>query len=129
MPPRSTPIVVEGLKEARRDLRRVDRALAKELRGALKDAAEVVAAEARRQAPHRTGRLAKSIRAGASGSGAVVRAGGARVPYANPVHWGWKRHGIEANPFIERAADKKADEALERLADNMDALFKRNGFK
>jgi hypothetical protein len=37
---------------------------------------------------------------------AIVRAGRAAVPYANPVHWGWPSHHIKANPWIQEAADR-----------------------
>lgn len=51
-PARSAGVVtVEGLAAFRRDLRRIDADLAKEVPAALKDAAELVAQEARRRAP------------------------------------------------------------------------------
>lgn len=31
-------------------------------------------------------------------------AGGAAVPYAGPIHWGWPSHNIEPQPFIAAAA-------------------------
>jgi hypothetical protein len=34
----------------------------------------------------------------------VVSAGGARLPYAGPIHWGWPSRGIAAQPFIAATA-------------------------
>lgn len=122
---RRPSIAVEGLADLRRDLRAINSDLPGELRGALRDAADVVAGQARREAPRRTGRLAASIRPGTSGARAMVRS---PLPYAGPIHWGWPQQGIRANPFIERAADAKAPAALEQLADSVEALSIRHGF-
>lgn len=68
-----------------------------------------VALVAGARAPRRTGRLQHSVRATASTRGAKIRAGGAQVPYAGPIHWGWPtRHRdgthrggpIAPNPFV-----------------------------
>lgn len=75
-------------------------------------AAVLIAAEA----PKRSGRLAGSVRGSKSKRKISVRAGGARVPYAGPINWGWGsrpnpargwRGGpIAANNFLERGADQ-----------------------
>jgi len=36
----------------------------------------------------------------------VIRAGGASLRYAGPVHFGWPEHHIEAQPFITEAAQR-----------------------
>ena len=61
-------VYIKGLAEFRRDLRRIDPVLAKGVREGLKDAAQIVAYEARRRAPVRSGRLVASVRAFASGN-------------------------------------------------------------
>ena len=33
-----------------------------------------------------------------------MSAGGASLPYAGPIHWGWPARRIEAQPFIADAA-------------------------
>lgn len=118
-------VQVEGLKDLRRDLRALDRDALKQVQRSLKGSAEIVAAQARIDAPKRTGELARSIRAGTSGNRALVRS---RLPYGNPIHWGWPKRNITANPFIDRAADKKANAALERLADDLEDVFRKHGF-
>lgn len=75
-------VEVEGLRELRRDLRAMDAALPKEVSGVLRQAAQIVADEARRRAPVRSGTLAAGYRPGTAGDKALVRT---TVPYA-PVH-------------------------------------------
>lgn len=88
-----------------------------ELKDANRAAANIVAVAARARAPigrpsrkggrgrrATGGRLMKSIRAGASQKAGVVKAGSARVPYANPIHWGWPKRHIKPNYFLSEAA-------------------------
>lgn len=82
---------------------------------------------AARFAPHRTGRLQASIKASTSVSKAVIRAGGARVPYAGVINYGWARHGIGPVHFMQRA-----DAVLRRtvpieLRRQTDRLIRRQG--
>jgi hypothetical protein len=55
-------IRVDGLREFRRDLKRLEPEIDRELRKDIKAVAEKVAAEARTVAPRRTGEYARSIR-------------------------------------------------------------------
>lgn len=130
-------IQAHGLNQLRRDLKAIDASLAREMRDSLKDAAGIVSRQATIQAPRRTGKLAASIRPSTAGARAVIRS---PVPYGNVIHWGGttgRGHTattpgatrIRANPFIKRAAEAKAPEALERIADNLEALARRHGFK
>lgn len=110
-------------KQLRKQLRSLDRSLLKDMRQANKDAAEVVARQAKIEVPRRTGRLAKSIGVLASQTKGQVRVGSASVPYAGPVHFGWpsrpnKAKGwrggpIRPNPFIYAALDKRRAAVLE----------------
>lgn len=94
---------VEGLGKLRRALRQLERD-AGELREAHATVAQLVAAAAAARAPQRTGRLAASVRGNRAASRATVSAGGARLPYAGPIHWGWPARGIAGRPFIPEAA-------------------------
>lgn len=76
----------------------------KEWKSINKGAAEIAAEATRTAAPKRSWALARSIRAGATQRAGIVRVGGKKVPYANPIHWGWKARNIKANPFASRAA-------------------------
>jgi HK97 gp10 family phage protein len=98
---------VQGAAELRRTLKKLSGDLG-ELKEAHRTVAEKVADRARATAPVRTGRLRDSVRPGATKTKAVVRAGGARVPYAGPIHWGWPKRHIDAQPFLKDAADELA---------------------
>lgn len=96
---------VRGGRELRRTLKAAGVDL-KDLRAVNLDVARVVAPVARINAPVRTGRLAGSIRTGATQRGAFVRAGRkGTVPYAGPIHFGWPKRHIRARPFITEAAE------------------------
>ena len=96
-------VIVTGLPEIRRQLRALERGTS-DLREANAAAAAAVAAAAATRAPRKTGKLAASIRGNRAAGRATVSAGGARLPYAGPIHYGWPAHGIEAHPFLTSAA-------------------------
>lgn len=106
---------VTGGRELRRTLRQAGSDL-QELKQAHQDAATIAARAAARIAPKRTGRLSDTIRSAGTNTAGVIRAGYARVPYAGPVHWGWKsrprpakgwRGGpIAPNPFLSDGAQQ-----------------------
>lgn len=99
-------LIVEGLREIRRDMRRIaDAELNQELRDANKDIAQRIVAKALPNVPVRTGALKASVRALGNLGGAVGKAGGARVRYAAAIHWGWPSRGMPARPFLKNAAD------------------------
>lgn len=95
---------VHGLRELRRNLRRLEDDAA-DLKEANATAAQTVAAAAAARAPKRTGRLAASIR----GNRAVGRATVKSLPsvaYAGPIHWGWPARHIDGQPFILEGAQQ-----------------------
>lgn len=98
-------IEVRGSKELRRTMKRAGEDLS-ELKDAHMGAARMVVGLALPNAPRRTGRLAASVRPGASNTAATIRAGGARLPYAAAIHWGWPRRGISAQPWLSQTAQQ-----------------------
>lgn len=100
-----TTITVKGADNLARTLKKAGADM-KDLRKGNKQAAQVVVGPARALAPKgRTGRLAKSIRAGATAKAGVIRAGNNKtVPYAGPIEYGWPGHHITAQPFVRAAA-------------------------
>lgn len=98
---------VVGAAQLRRTMRRAGRDLT-DLKRANQAAAQIVARLARQpgRAPRRTGRLAGTVRGNRAVGRATVLAGGAAVPYAGPVHWGWESRNIEPNPWISEAAQE-----------------------
>ena len=99
----SVRIDVDGLGRLRRDLRKLGDDLA-DLKDANAAVAGLVAAAAAARAPHRSGRLAASVRGNRAAGKATVAAGGARLRYAGPIHYGWPAHHIEPHPFVTDAA-------------------------
>lgn len=98
------PLVrVEGARELRRTLKRAGDDMA-DLKDANNRAAAIVAQWASVTAPRRTGALGMSVRPNRAVGRARVTGGSAAVPYAGPIHWGWPRRGIAAQPFIAEAA-------------------------
>ncbi len=118
-------VVVEGAAQLRRTLRQAGADM-KILRDVNKAAAQVVASAAASSAPRRSGRLAGSIRAGATQRAGVVRAGRKSVPYAGPIHWGWPARNIRANPWLANTAQatesRWVDEYMQQLERAIDQV-------
>jgi hypothetical protein len=116
---------VEGARQLRATLKAAGDDLG-DLKDAHREAGTIVANAAGGRAPRRTGALAGSIRAAGTKAGAVVRAGGARAPYAPYVHNGTPARGIPQNPFITEAAQATESRwvagygtAIERIVDKV----------
>ena len=114
---------VEGLGRTLRALSKAG-ADAADMRALMHTIGQLVADAA--HPPRVTGRLAGSIRAGNGKTKAVVRAGGARVPYAGVVHYGWPAHRIEPNPFLTEALNDKRAAVLTELDKGLADLIRRN---
>lgn len=102
---------VEGARQLRASLKRAGLSV-QDLKDAHRAVADLVKAEAHRRAPRSprgsnrgpSGSLARSLRPSGTQTAAQVRAGGKRLPYAGPVHFGHPRRHIRPNPFISEAA-------------------------
>lgn len=105
-----TGLKVKGLKELTRAMQEIG--IPKDaIKQSGKLAAEKVMNEAKSLVPVRSGKLRDSIRLGATAAGKVtIRAGNARVPYANPIHWGWYKRHIAPQPFFSKALGYTRDE-------------------
>jgi hypothetical protein len=100
---RGAVIEVEGARELRRTLARAGHDL-DDLVAANSAVAALVSTRSKSSAPHRSGRLAGSIRGSKAKASAVVRAGGAAVVYAGVIHYGWPAHNIEPDKFLTDTA-------------------------
>lgn len=99
--PESLTIKVENLSRLAGALRKFGEEGAPQRLGVIhRVIAEAVADKASGKAPRLSGRLAGSIRATASPTRADIRAGGAGIPYAMPIHWGWPKRNIRKQPFL-----------------------------
>jgi hypothetical protein len=99
----SAGIRVEGAANLRRTMRKAGEDLGA-LQAAHAAAGAIAGRRAQADAPKRSGRLASNVRWSGTKTAAVIRVGGARVPYAGPIHWGWPRRHISAHPFVTDAA-------------------------
>jgi hypothetical protein len=78
------------------------------------------------QPPTRTGRLAGTIRAGRGKTKAVVRAGGARAPYAGVTHYGNPYRNTSAEPFLVTALRRERGAVLDALAKGIEDILRKN---
>ena len=78
------------------------------------------------QPPVLTGRLAASLRAGRGKTKAVVRAGGARVPYAPVIHYGWSTRNIEPQPFLLEALQNKRGDVFRAIDNGIEDILRKN---
>lgn len=121
---RAAGVRVEGARELRRTLRAAGDELL-ELKRAHEAAGRIAVPASRGAAPVATGRLAGSVRAGVAAASLTIRAGGAAVPYAGPIHWGWSKRNIKANPFIVRAVDRRRDAMVAAYEHGVDRILAR----
>jgi HK97 gp10 family phage protein len=119
-------IEVEGVRELRRLLRKIESKDIKDaLKAANKGAAEVIAAEAKTRTPVRSGRLQKTVKGtGTQASGSIKAGTAARVPYAGVIHFGWGRRNIRPQPFLTDAMSKKLPDARDVYEDLMAEVWK-----
>lgn len=75
--------------------------------------------------PKSGGALKASIRAGATTKAGVIRAGSARVPYANVQHWGWPARNIRPQYFISDAAIRTEPVWVKEYEKHMNAVIKK----
>ena len=124
-------IRLEGFKEFRRDLKKLEPDVDKELRKDIRAAAAKVAVAAAVSAPRVTGEYAKSIRPYVTARGVSV---GSRLPQAGVLHWGGtiRPRGVDikfpARPVISDALDKQTDRIVEDLGDAVDRAARRAGW-
>lgn len=118
-------VEVEGGPELRRAFRKYgDRA--DDLKDVHADAAGIVEAEAETLVPVLSGALRDTIRTTRTKSGASVLAGrGRTVPYAGPIHFGWRIRNIEPQPFLYDALDRRRGEVVQRYHEGVDDLIRR----
>lgn len=132
---------LEGQREFRAALRRMGDDLA-DLKAAHGEAAEVVKARAITLAPFIAGDLKGSIRSSGTKTRGLVRAGGARVRHAGPIHFGspkgWPISGfmgfkfygsgtLTPQPFLYEALDERRNEVLDVYGDRVADIARRRG--
>lgn len=118
-------VELEGGPQLRRAFDKMEDRAA-DLRQPAREAAETVEHEAESLVPVLTGRLRESIRSTVSRNRSAVIAGNNRlVPYAGPIHFGWRDRNIEPHPFLYDALDRRRDEVVERYRAHVETLVLR----
>lgn len=115
---------IEGLNKTLRSLSKAG-ADATDMKNLMHEIGMIVVRAA--NPPTLTGRLKGSMRAGRGKTKAVVRAGGARLPYAGVIHFGWPAHNIAPNPFFQRALAAQRGAAFTKLEQGIDEIIRKNG--
>lgn len=121
---------ITGADEVRRKIRRMQDALSKTAaKSELKDlhaaGAKVVEQDAVGRVPVRSGKLKASVRSTGTQRSGVVRAGFASVPYAGPIHFGWRKQNISPQPFLYDAKDARGDEVVDLFEQRIGALVRK----
>jgi hypothetical protein len=124
-------IQVEGLKEINQKLKAFDKDDAT-MANANYEAAQLLIKKALPAVPVVSGALKASLKPSKTRAAAQVRAGNARVPYANPIHWGWffdkkhnKRKNIRPNPFLANTLKYNYPEIIANYKKNAEILIKK----
>lgn len=130
----TAPIEVDGARELRRQLKKVEGGIA-DLKAQHAAAAKTVEERAYVLAPRRTGHLANTLRSSGQVSGGIVRAGYASVPYAGPIHFGWPFRPnpakgwmggpIPPNPWMYDALDERRDEVIAMFEERVAGLINK----
>lgn len=124
-------VQTQGLAQLRRDLKRLDPLIDRELRDAIREAADKVAVTAGARAPRDSGALAHSIRPFVSGAKASV---GSTLPYAGVVEFGGviRPRGVPITfrpaGMVGRAVEDHADQIVEDIGDGIDRAARRAGW-
>jgi hypothetical protein len=125
-------IKVVGLNQAVRALRAIG-VPSQEIGEASQEAGEIVASRARSLVPVRTGALRATIKAKRIARKVVVSAGNnTKVPYANPIHFGWnydkknlQAKNIRPRPFFSNSLRDTRSQVYKSFFDNMEKLFQK----
>lgn len=122
-------VKIEGMRQLRHSLRQAGDDL-QDLKATNAQASSIVASRAKGWAPNRSGRLAASVRSSGTKTAGIVRAGNNRktasgVPYAGPIHWGWKKRNIKANPFLSYSAQATEPTWIKLYTDYLDKTINK----
>lgn len=133
-------IDVEGLRQTNRELKALEADKA-DIIASNVNAAETLIKAAIPLVPELTGALRSTLKPARVQNYAEARGGSARVPYANPIHWGWSivgpRHkgtlapgtvrNIQPQPFFSKALGYTKDEIIANYERDMQNLINKYG--
>lgn len=91
-----------------------------------REAAQIALPAVRNLAPRgKTGRLAGSLRVGATKRAGVIRAGRKAVPYAGPINYGWPAHRIKPRLFVNNGVASTESQWQKVYKDFIDKTLKQ----
>jgi phage gpG-like protein len=128
---RDFDVRTEGLREFRRDLKRLEPQVAKELQQELREAVGKVTALAAGTAPRKTGGLARSYRPFVTLRTAGIRS---NLPYAPVIEYGGtirpKGTPIEIRRYepVTRAVERQADRIVNQFGDAVERAADKTGW-
>lgn len=136
----SGSVKIEGLALLQKQLKALEADKA-DIVEANVQAAETLIKTARGLVPVQSGALVNSLKASKSQKYAQAVAGSNRVPYANPIHWGWGVVGashrgtlkpgtirnIKPQPFFAKALGYTKDEIIADYENAMQKLINKYG--
>lgn len=117
---------IRGADKAMRALARAG-AETSDMKELMHSLGEIVVRTAKPLAPHKTGRLAGSIRAGRGKTKSVVYAGRKSIPYAGVQHYGWPRHHIKPHPFLVQALEARNQDIVKHLLKGLGEICDKLG--
>lgn len=127
------PVKIQGLRQFVKGLKDMDSDLAKAVRLAFNEAADIVADDARPRIPRRSGRARGSLKVASTQKLARVRAGGNRAPYYPWLDFGGqigaragkargqrgRRPFLKDGRYVYRSYDRKRPEFIEAMRDGL----------
>lgn len=133
---RQNVIEIKGLKRAMRLMKDLDGDFKTQFKDIHKGAADIVADEARRLSPVKTGRLRQSIRTSGTTKGGVIRIGKKKIAYAGRVTFGDPTSlfgriaggggiKIKGNPFFYEAADRQFEQVVQYYDRELEQVLDR----
>lgn len=120
-------IVIEGLADLQADLAAAGRGLDEDLEAAIDDATRIVADQAARNAPKRSGRMAGSIRPERDGLVGEVTVSARKVSPAWPGGFPYPPRIERSRPFLAPAVQETASRVVDALEKVLDDLARRLG--
>jgi hypothetical protein len=117
-------VKIKGLREVTRSLKQYAGAT-DDLKEANANISSKVAKDAITIAPKSSGTLASTIRGNRAVQKVQLKAGGARVPYAGVIEYGWPARGIEGQSYLRKAAYDNIGFVIQQFDANLEDLKRK----
>ncbi|GAA4155920.1 hypothetical protein GCM10022286_05560 [Gryllotalpicola daejeonensis] len=118
------PVKIEGLRDVQKALRNAGADLA-DMSDLMHSIGQIIVQDA--HVPVRSGRLARTLRAGKGKTKAVVKLGSARVPYAGIIEYGWPQRHIRTGDHLNGARERDRGRIFETFETGLQKIVENNG--